>query len=336
MTVKNRAMQTSGEGDTIGTSRNCPLCGAPEARTLLTTAARTPEAKPYHIVECGNCALRYTHPLPSAEELTELYGHEYYGVEKSRRFSWDRLRRALHHSVIWQRRRALLDRPPGRALDIGCGDGDFLAALKRRGWEVYGTEFSAAAYMLAQSKGIAVHQGELASASYPDNFFDVVTLWHVLEHLPVPAAELAEIQRILRDDGLLVVEVPNSACTTFQLCGERWFPLGVPGHLQHFTPATVQRLLRHAGFIPRRRQNFHYLDFVLSFISFMDRLGVLGPRQGTHYFVTDYRQASRSSRARFLALGAFVGLLSLPYSIGTTIVTGNGETVTITSRKAAR
>jgi SAM-dependent methyltransferase len=237
--------------------------------------------------------------------------------------------------VLGHRRRALLGRHPGRVLDVGCGDGDFLADLRRLGWEGYGTEFSEVACELTRARGINVRQGSLRSAGFPDRFFDVVTIWHVLEHLPEPAAELAEARRILRDDGLLVLEVPNSGCLTFQLCQERWWPLDIPRHLQHFTPATLARLLDRSGFTSLRRQNFHYADVALATISFINRLGLIGRLEGDHYFVTDYRRATLAAKARFLLLGPVIGLLSLPYSVIITLLTRNSETVTVTASKTA-
>jgi len=286
------------------------------------------------MVECVNCALRYTRPLPTKQELAKLYGQDFYVSNSPRLWSGDFLRILFQRSVFWQHHRALLGKRPGRALDLGCGNGDFLATLKRRGWEVYGTEFSSAACELARAKGVRVHQGDLVSANFPAQSFDVITLWHVFEHLPDPLAELAEVRRILRDDGLLVIEVPNSGCLTLRLSKQGWYPLDVPRHLQHYTPATLQRLLREAGFATAHQQNFHHWDFTYAFYSYMNRLKIL-ERLGIGYFSTNYKQAALAQKALFLALGVPVALLCLPYSVIITLLSGNSETVTVTARKAA-
>lgn len=316
-------------------ARACPLCGAETVRVVFGADKVSSVAESYRVVKCAACQLRYTDPVPPAEDLAALYGEEFYGNTAPRLLSWDALRLLLHRSVLWQRRRALAGRRPGRALDLGCGDGDFLASLARRGWEVYGTEFSTAASALAQAKGVTTHQGDLASAAFPDGFFDVVTLWHVLEHLPDPVAELAEVRRVLRDDGLLVIEVPNSACLTFQLCKERWFPLNVPRHLQHFTPETLGRLLRRTGFDPGHRRNFRHSDAVLAFVSLVNRLNLLGRLGGEYYFVGELRSSSWLTKAVFALLGVPLVLFSVPYSIITTFLNGNGELVTVSARKVA-
>jgi SAM-dependent methyltransferase len=326
-------VEPTSSAELTGIARLCPSCTASAARLLLTTETRTETGIPYQVVTCAACGLRYTRPLPTELELTRLYCGEYYGEGQPRLLSWDTIRAALHRGVLQQRRRALLGRPPGRILDVGCGDGDFLAGLKRRGWQVSGIEFSDAAAALSRAKGIDIFQGDLASARFPNGSFDVVTFWHVLEHIPEPVPVLVEARRILRDDGLLVVEVPDSASLTFRLCRQHWFPLDVPRHLQHFTPATLNALLERVGFAPVRRQSLHPTDFLLSFMSFMNRLGVLGRRGGAHYFVSDFRRAGRVGKAGFLALGLPIGLLSAPYSLLNTLLTGSNETLTITARK---
>lgn len=316
-------------------ARPCPTCGSTGATTLLTIAPPPPADKPYSIVTCTACGLRYTRPLPTDDEMAALYGFEYYGGEKPPFLSWDTIRQPLHRIMVRERRRALMGRPPGRTLDVGCGNGDSLADLRKLGWDVYGTDLSAAAVALVRSKGITVHQGDLASARFPDGFFDVVTLWHVLEHLPEPREELAEIRRILRADGLLVVEVPNIASPTFRLCGARWFPLDVPRHLQHFTPRTLARLLRGAGFTPVRRQNFHPIGAALTWMSFVDRAGLLGQRTGIHYayFVENFQSAPTLAKLRFLAGGLVLLLLAPVYTVVVTLLTRQGEVVTVSATR---
>ena len=313
--------------------RKCPYCGEASAITQLIPHQSHHTSDPYRMVGCMTCGFRYTRPLPTFEELDRLYGSAYYGETTPSFFSWDRLRLLLHSTVLWQRRRALLNHQAGRLLDVGCGDGDFAATMKRRGWEAYGTEFSTAARQLGEAKGVKVHQGDVASAQFPNDFFDVVTLWHVLEHVPDPTAELTEIYRILRPGGLLVLETPNIASLTFQLCKKSWFPLGIPGHLQHFTPETLNRFIQRAGFSLARRQDFHHLDIVLTLISFIWYLNVLGTSESTHYFVADYRKASPLRKSLFAISGLLIGMVSIPYTIVVPFLFGKGETVTLTARK---
>lgn len=315
--------------------RVCPLCGGTAAKTAVISDRYTPANEPYQVVSCNQCDLLYTRPEPTLQQLSLLYSEEFYGGNpEPALLSLDTARWLLQQLVLPPRRAALLDRKPGRVLDVGCGDGQFLADLKKRGWDVYGVEFSATGCNLARTKGINVHHGELRKAAFPDKFFDVVTAWHVLEHLSEPTVDLAEMQRILRDDGLLAVEVPNSSSLTFKLCRERWWQLDIPRHLQHYTPATLQKLLQQTGFTVLRRQNFHLVDFMLAAISFMERLNILGRREDGHYLLSAFRKADLTTRILFLTTAVAVTPLCLPYSALATAFTGHSESVTITARKS--
>ena len=330
--------------------RPCPVCGATARQPLLDRRIRSPFGETYGVVVCTACGLGFTDPVPTSAEMDAMYESSYYKFAYDPRSpSWhpddtaarrrtigsraiDALTFLFKRALLLDRERALSGRPPGRVLDLGCGNGDFLRHLRRLGWEVQGLEVSAEAAGLARAKGIPVHRGDLGSASYPDRSFDVVTLWHVVEHLPRPLPELAEVRRILRDDGLLVVEVPNSDCLTFRLCGTAWRQLDVPRHLQHFTRGTLERALADTGFATVRRQDLHATDFDLAFYSFMDRLGVTG-RTGIRYFSTDFLPAPLRSKALFLAVGIPLALVAVPYTVAATFATGNGESVTLTARK---
>ncbi|NOT63036.1 MAG: class I SAM-dependent methyltransferase [Acidobacteria bacterium] len=277
--------------------------------------------------------------MPSDEELGLLYGEEFYQKPASQALSFDYVRSFVYRLWAGQRRGALLGRTAGKALDVGCGDGEFLASLKSNQWDTYGLEFSAAACALARSKGINVEQVDLINSDFPSYFFDVVTMWHVLEHLSDPLSALHKAKKILKDDGLLVIEVPNSDCLTFHLFKTHWTPLGIPWHFQHFTPKTLSSILSTAGFTVTRRQNFHLFDFVLTFSSLMNWLDIL-KRQETsnpngHSLFADFSQAGNTRKLFFMALGIALLPVCLLYLTITVLLTGNSETVTLTCQKVS-
>jgi len=138
---------------------------------------------------------------------------------------------------------------PGRILDVGCGAGHFLNGMKLRGWQTFGIEVSEGAAAYARERfGLEVHVGELEEAEFPAACFDVITLWHVLEHLHDPLATLMEINRLLKDDGLLVFAIPNWESVDARLFGEFWVGLDVPRHLYVFARPALESLLFEAGF----------------------------------------------------------------------------------------
>jgi len=140
--------------------------------------------------------------------------------------------------------------PPSSLLDIGCSHGDYLSFLQKAGWEVEGIELDPQAARHAQEAGLRVHQGDAEELleRLPSGRYNVVTMWHVLEHLYDPLGALREVYRILKPDGLLLLELPNSASVLARCLGRYWYPLEVPRHLYHFTPTTLSNMLGAAGF----------------------------------------------------------------------------------------
>jgi SAM-dependent methyltransferase len=137
----------------------------------------------------------------------------------------------------------------GRLLEIGCSTGDFLSAA-REAFEVYGVEADAAACAVARSRGLECFNGALADAEFPAAHFDVVALYHVIEHLPSPARTLREIRRVLKPGGRLVVETPNIATPWFRLLGARWRQF-IPDHIFFFSPRTLTLACEQGGFAVR-------------------------------------------------------------------------------------
>lgn len=136
----------------------------------------------------------------------------------------------------------------GQLLDVGCGVGQLLQVAKSRGYGVQGCDISPWASQYAREQGYAVRTGALDALAYPEQAFDIVTASHTLEHVPSPVSFLQEIHRILKNDGLLVIAVPNIASVMAGVMGARWAGLKPEQHLWHFTPDTLRALLGRAGF----------------------------------------------------------------------------------------
>jgi SAM-dependent methyltransferase len=211
----------------------------------------------YTIVKCAGCGLRYLDPQPTDEALETLYGETYYVSADSRQQGYDAYATEAEN---WRRtfRDRLKDLPPtvGTLLDVGAATGFFVEQAKANGWDAIGLEPSAWAAEYARNEvGVDVRTGTLESAGLPDASFDVVTLWEVIEHLPDPIATLAEVRRILRPNGRLILSTPDAGSPAARVSGRRW--LGwrkVPEHLFFFDRANLDRLLVRAGFRPRRHR----------------------------------------------------------------------------------
>lgn len=229
----------------------------------------------FSIVQCQQCGFLYLNPRPTEAEIWKFYPTRYFAPPSPpRRFSrvkawvmedfygypagasvglWRRLRRIL----LWPEkvRRALCGRGnlpwvgQGRLLDVGCGHGVNAALLAQQGWQVYGLDLSQTAVAHArQLLGERVETGDLLTVKYGARAFDVVLMSHSLEHMYHLSAVLAEARRILDEEGLLVIAVPNADSLEARLFGRWWVNWDPPRHLYHFTRTTLRRLLERAGF----------------------------------------------------------------------------------------
>lgn len=135
----------------------------------------------------------------------------------------------------------------GRALDIGCGTGGLLQALRDHGWAVDGIELNAKAARVAIERGLPVLGCSVDDAPYETAMFDFVHMSHVIEHLPDPVGSLARVVEWLKPGGLLYIETPNVSSVDRRLAGPHWFDWEVPRHLVFFSPSTLEAALAKVG-----------------------------------------------------------------------------------------
>lgn len=230
----------------------CNLCGS-QAQELVRVVheQRYGMSATFRIVRCLHCGLLYLNPRPSEQEMLAYYPPEY---QTAMRQVLQEVRQSRIGRIglrIMRRVRKPPLKKVGTVLDIGCSSGDYLAYLRSLGWEVYGVELDEGAARYAREHfGIDVRAGsaEHTLNEFPDRSFDVVTMWHVLEHLFDPSLVLAEVHRILRPGGILMLEMPNVRSLWASMLGEYWFPLEIPRHLYHFNPPTLRAMLAKTGF----------------------------------------------------------------------------------------
>ncbi len=130
-------------------------------------------------------------------------------------------------------------------MDIGAGTGDFLAEAKKRGWEVFGIEPDEEARKLALEKGIKLSEH---SGNFKSEKFDVITMWHVLEHVYDLKNQIIELEHLLKKNGLLIIAVPNFQSYDAHYYKEFWAAYDVPRHLWHFSQSSFKHLFSGTGF----------------------------------------------------------------------------------------
>ncbi len=231
----------------------CAFCG--DAR-LSPWKPGTPD-----VVRCGTCGGGSLDPLPDPGTQAELYQEDYYEEDTGSRFLG--LVEGLVVALKSSRYRAIAARhpAPGALLDVGCGRGDLLEVFRNHGWTVTGTQVSrTAAEAARRRRGLEVLVGELPELPLAAGSFDAITLFHVLEHLPDPAGYLACARRLLAEEGLLVVEVPNFRTLGFSILGRRNLCFDHPHHLHFLTPEALARLLARGGWRVEGR-TFHSIEY---------------------------------------------------------------------------
>lgn len=308
----------------------CIACRATTAQRLYSIEGVSEE-----LVECENCGLGSLYPMPTSERIQSFYPAEYYG-EPTAKFE-PLVEFGVRLGAKMRVESLVGDLPTGsKVLDIGCGRGVMLRALLDLGHEAHGVEIAPEAASGADPRAQIRIAPELVKASYDENTFDAVIMWHVLEHLPHPEQTLAEIRRILRPGGRLILAVPNFGSLQSQRTGNDWFHLDLPRHLYHFTPETLQRLLacnefhyesvRHMAML---QNSFGWLQSILNRISSTPRnsLYSLLHRGGEHPVV---KSLSRLQRWQ-LKFGYWVGLpIAACISLLET-VTRQGGTIAVTA-----
>ena len=219
---------------------------------------------------CRSCQCVFQHPMPDAQTIATFYPQTYsvYDEESRTRVisptriallkrlrGYTHLRPTLPRrlwaalSAPWQKIGTPAWQGGGRLLDVGCGNGRFLTSMRSLGWDVHGVEISEDGMKACRQSDLPVHHGDLFSAAYTDASFDLVTVRHVIEHVPDPLTFVAELARVLRPGGRLVIETPNSQALGRQWFATYWYANDVPRHLFLFSPSNLERLGAGAGLV---------------------------------------------------------------------------------------
>jgi 2-polyprenyl-3-methyl-5-hydroxy-6-metoxy-1,4-benzoquinol methylase len=193
------------------------------------------------LLKCNNCGFRFAQKIPTVAELIAHYNQ--YG------------RNDYLSPVTIKRYHEILDqfepyRKTNKLIDVGCGIGYFLEEAKKRGWEVYGTEYTDEAITICRSKGITMHQGALNPTDYSAGEFDVVTSFEVIEHINNPVEEMQHFHRLLRQGGAAYITTPNFDALERYVLKERYNVISYPEHLSYYTKNTLTRLMISQGFLP--------------------------------------------------------------------------------------
>jgi SAM-dependent methyltransferase len=297
----------------------CNVCGA-GLEPLFERVRDAQSDETFSIVRCSRCGLGHTSPQP--DDLAPYYGEKYYGGRHSftQRHCMARNLRLLQ--------RAMRGSEGKKLLDVGCGDGSYLALAREHGFVVSGTELGDNAQ--PASRGIEARQ---TVDDWLDRApFDVVTMWHSLEHFRDVRGALASVSRVLRPGGVLVVAVPDFGGLQARAFGPYWFHLDVPRHLFHFDRGALETLLRATDFDAFAWRHHESEQDVFGWMQSALNRALPQPNVLFQVLTGKPREASLPVLGASLAGGALLAPLAIPAALTSTAL-GRSATQIVFARK---
>ena len=284
--------------------QSCPVCNGTNLHLNFSCRDYLVSNKEFDLFKCSDCGFILTQDHPDSNEIGSFYKSDAY-------ISHSDTKRGLFNFLYHIARKFMLGKKSrlvkkvsglktGSILDIGSGTGYFAFAMKEAGWQVTGVEIDEAAREYSRTKfGLNIINSD-AIKGLPNESFDCITLWHVLEHLEEPEIYLQEIRRLLKPDGTCIIALPNHLSTDAKHYRQFWAAYDVPRHLWHFSPDVFKLFSERNGFQVIRRVPLPLDAFYISILSEKNKKGILAILNGFYtglrsYLISVFRQELNSS-----------------------------------------
>ncbi len=214
---------------------------------FLSTADHSVTKEPYELYHDSGLDMLITLPQPEPSEMGRYYDSDaYISHTDGNRSLFEKAYQAVKR-IAMQRKIDLINSvsKKGNLLDIGAGTGDFLAEAKRSRWMVFGSEPNQKARDIAAKKTLGLFPD---TSGFEDQSFEVITMWHVLEHVYDLEMQIMELKRLLKTDGTIIIAVPNFKSFDARIYGKFWAAYDVPRHLWHFSRTSIRKLFGNHSF----------------------------------------------------------------------------------------
>ncbi|MEM6262087.1 MAG: class I SAM-dependent methyltransferase [Bacteroidota bacterium] len=253
------------------TYSTCPVCSSSNIKLALIAKDYTVSKESFEIWHCNNCQHRFTQDIPNESNIGKYYqSEEYISHSNTQKGLINQIYQGVRNYTLRQKLKLVRNvsgLQTGCLLDIGCGTGEFLGTMKAAGWTVNGLEPDDGAREQAHDNfGLRVEESEKLFQLNP-NTYNVITMWHVLEHVHRLHEYIDKIYELLKADGTLIIAVPNYQSKDANAYGEHWAAYDVPRHLYHFSPESMSQLLDGHGFTVDRMQHMPFDPFYVSMLS---------------------------------------------------------------------
>lgn len=227
----------------------CPVCSASNLKNHKVVKDFSVSKESFNIMICENCNFQFTNPRPDANEIGKYYQSDEYISHSDKANSPINFIYKVARKYALASKRKLINtiakHKKGRILDYGCGTGYFLETMKENGWKTYGIEPNDQARELAKSKSKV--KEKIDDLNLKNKKFDIITLWHVLEHIHDINNTIKILKTILKEKGKIIVAVPNIESYEQTVFQEEWAAYDVPRHLYHFSQETMKTLMLKHG-----------------------------------------------------------------------------------------
>lgn len=265
-------------------NNKCPWCGSDKAQINLWLKDEFLSKEDFHICECLNCGLLYTMPRPSKDKIGEYYkSEEYYSHQENKKGFIPKVYEAVKKINLKHKYKlASNGLKVGKVLDIGCGVGDFLHTAEMHGWECTGVEPSEDAKVIAQKRmnGKIISSEDLENI--PEGYFDLITMWHVLEHVDDLRWQVEQLRRLVKPKGRVVIALPNYKSYDGQYYKELWAAYDVPRHLNHFNKTTLTKIFKASGLELVKMDKLRWDAYYISYMSEQYKLHSLPLARGVY------------------------------------------------------
>lgn len=271
----------------------CPSCGSQNLTTLLKCKDHYASGDEFEIIKCEQCGLGITQDFPSEEEIGKYYDvPQYISHSDTNKGLINRLYHIARTIALKSKAKTVTKFSSENAntlLDMGCGTGYFLNKMRQQKWLVTGIEKDAGARKYAKDKfNLDTHTHEYLFDLAPKKK-DVITLWHVLEHLEKLNETMAKIHEVLNDDGIAIIALPNKDSFDAIQYKEKWAAYDVPRHLWHFSPNDFELLANKHNFKLEELKPMYFDAFYISMLSEKYRntfaASIVGLCRGGFYFL---------------------------------------------------